>query len=207
MRAMANRKTVVEGVAAGVVAIALAGGLAACGGEAKQADSPGMCPEGTVLHGTDCLPASSDKDPDEKMPPSTASSNDSSSGSASGGGAASGGGPASSGDSAPSSEGKTPYDKDAVEAQLKRGARSVKASCGASTDDNGDATGPWGKTQAAVTLGRNGHVKQVAVPAPYDGTPAGLCVVHAFDKIQFPPYAASSDITVQWDVELVKPKK
>jgi hypothetical protein len=112
----------------------------------------------------------------------------------------------SGGDSSPSA-GKTPYDRDAVEAQLKRGARSVKGSCGAATDDNGDATGPWGKTKASVTLGRNGHVKQVAVPAPFDGTPVGVCIVHAFDKIQFPPYAASTDVTIDWDVEAVKPKK
>ncbi|MCL2448954.1 MAG: hypothetical protein FWD17_08415, partial [Polyangiaceae bacterium] len=110
-------------------------------------------------------------------------------------------------ESTSSAGGKTPYDKDAVDAQLKRGARSVKASCGAATDESGDAAGPWGKTTASVTLGRNGHVKQVKVPAPYDGTPVGLCVVHSFDKIQFPPYASSSDVTVDWEVEVVKPKK
>jgi hypothetical protein len=58
-----------------------------------------------------------------------------------------------------------------------------------------------------VTLGRNGHVKQVAVPAPFDGTPVGVCVVHAFDKIQFPPYAAPGDVVVDWDIEVVKPKR
>jgi hypothetical protein len=104
------------------------------------------------------------------------------------------------------SSGKTAYDKEAVEAQLKRGARSVKASCGSATDEDGQATGPWGKVQAHITLGRNGHVRQVSVPSPYAGTPAGVCVTHAFDKIQFPPYAAPDDVAVDWDVELVKPK-
>jgi hypothetical protein len=185
-------------------AIAIAGGLVGCGGGAKQADSPGNCPDGTVLHGSDCLPAANEKDPDENMPASATSHSDSSAAGDSTGHAS---GAAADSDSPPPAGGKTPYDQDAVEAQLKRGARSVKGSCGASTDENGEANGPWGKTKASITLGRNGHVKQVTVPAPYDGTPAGLCVVHAFDKIQFPPYAASADVTVDWDVELVKPKK
>lgn len=162
--------------------------LVGCGGQTKQADSPGTCPEGTVLHGSDCLPASAEKekDPDEMTPSATshAGSDDSSSAGASG----------------------TPYDKDAVEAELKRAARSIKKSCGASTDEDGQATGPWGATKASITLGRNGHVKQVTVPAPYDGKPVGVCVVHAFEKIWFPPYAAPADAVVDWDVDLTKPK-
>jgi len=163
--------------------------LIACGGQARQADSPGTCPEGTVLHGSDCLPASAEKqkDPDEVSPPSSRAAGDSSS-------------------SSPSDNSATPYDKDAVEAELKRAARSIKASCGASTDDDGQATGPWGTVKASVTLGRNGHVKQVSVPAPYSGKPVGVCIVHAIEKIWFPPYAASSDVALEWDVDLVKPK-
>jgi len=160
-------------------------------GQARQADSPGTCPEGTVLRGSDCLPGSSEKDPDEMTPAGGASH-------------------AGSDESSPSPSGgsgeKPPYDKDAVEAELKRAARSVKASCGASTDEDGQATGPWGATRASVTLGRNGHVKKVTVPAPYDGKPVGVCVVHAFEKIWFPPYGASSDSVVEWDVDIVRPK-
>jgi hypothetical protein len=205
MRAMAKRRTVGKGGrAAMIAAFTLMGGLVACGGDGKGASSPGTCPEGTVLRGSDCLPASSDKDPDEKMP---ASASESSHADSSGSGDSARHADSDSTPSPPAGAGSTPYDKDAVEAQLKRGARSVKASCGAATDDSGEAAGPWGKTTASVTLGRNGHVKQVKVPAPYDGTPAGVCVVHAFDKIQFPPYASSGDVTVDWDVELVKPKK
>ena len=99
-----------------------------------------------------------------------------------------------------------PYDRDSVDVELKRGVRQVKANCGAATDDDGQAKGPWGRTKASITLGRNGHIKQVTVPAPFDGTPVGLCVVHAFDKIQFPPYANSTDVTVDWDIDLVQPK-
>lgn len=164
--------------------------LAGCGGQTKDAESPGTCPEGTVLHGSDCLPASAgkEKDPDEMMPSGSGSHDDSSSPSGGSGAHAA-------------------YDKDAVEAELKRAARSVKASCGASTDDDGQATGPWGRTKASVTLGRNGHVKDVTVPAPFGGKPVGECVVHAFEKIWFPPYAGDTDTVVDWDIDIVKPKQ
>jgi hypothetical protein len=102
---------------------------------------------------------------------------------------------------------KTPYDHDAVDIELKRAARQVKGNCGAATDENGAATGPWGKLTANITLGRNGHVKQVTVPAEFDGKPVGLCVVHAFQKIQFPPYPGSSDSVLDYDIEVSKPKK
>ncbi len=104
-------------------------------------------------------------------------------------------------------KGSTPYDKDAVEAQLKRAARQVKSGCGSASDDEGQRTGPWGSTKASVVLGRNGHVKQVTVPSPYDGKPVGVCVINAFKKIQFPPYAGSSDVVIDWDIEIVQPKK
>ncbi len=103
-------------------------------------------------------------------------------------------------------EPKTAYDKDAVELVLKRAAAMVKSSCGAASDENGKANGPWGQTKASVRLGRNGHVRGVEVPAPYGDKPVGTCVVHAFQNLIFPPYAAPADITVDWDVEIVKPK-
>jgi hypothetical protein len=180
--------------AAGALAGVLA--LAGCGG-GKGADSPGTCPEGTVLRGADCVPPGDE-------------------GSSSGGGSkssdydekstSSGGGGGGTSEDTSSSGGKTPYDKEAVDVQLKRAGRQVKANCGSATDDNGKATGPWGATKASVTLGRNGHVRQVTVPSPYDGKPVGICVVHAFERIQFPPYAGSSDVVVDWDVEIVQPK-
>jgi hypothetical protein len=178
--------------------------LAACGGETKQADSPGTCPEGTVLRGSDCVPPEAEKDKaaaqdraiESTPPPSPAAFSADTT-------------PASAPAPAASpqvSSGPVPYDKDSVEVELKRGARQVKANCGAATDDDGHATGPWGKTKATITLGRNGHIKQVTVPAPYDGKPVGLCIAHSFDKIQFPPYAGDTDAVVDWDVELVRPK-
>ncbi len=169
-------------------------GVAACGGGEKGANSPGACPDGTVLKGSDCVPA--DAANEESPPPKRSSAHKSDDGDE-----------APLGDSAPagSSAGKS-YDKDAVDAELKRAARQVKSACGSATDDEGKATGPWGKTTATLVLGRNGHIKQVTLQATYDGKPAGTCIVHAFQKIQFPPYAGSADATVEWDVVLVEPK-
>jgi len=156
----------------------------ACGAATKQADSPGTCPEGTVLRGSDCVPPEGDKDKavaqdravESTGPAPTASANADVEAASP---------PTSASSAVPSAaqSGGVPYDKDSVEVELKRGARQVKANCG-----------------------RNGHVKQVSVPAPYDGKPVGLCIAHSFDKIQFPPYAADADAVVSWNVELVKPK-
>lgn len=149
-----------------------------------------------MLKGSDCVPASAGPDQaDGDSPPAKAPKTDTDRAPA--GAAPAGDAPAASGAS---------YDKDAVEIELKRAARQVKANCGSATDDDGAATGPWGKTTASVTLGRNGHVKQVTVPAPYDGKAVGDCVVHAFQKIQFPPYGGSVDVVVDREVELTKPK-
>ncbi len=182
-----------------LVGVALA--LVACGGGAKDAESPGTCPEGTVLKGSDCLPAEAagdtSGDGDSPKKSSKKKSEDAEEESfkkrdveeaPSGGGGSAG------------------YDKDAVEAQLKRAAKQIKSNCGSATDDEGKATGPWGTVSAAIVLGRNGHVKDVTVPDPYNGKPVGICVVRALQKIQFPPYAGSSDVSVNRDFELVKPK-
>ena len=189
--------------AAGALACVLA--LVGCGG-GKGADSPGTCPDGTVLKGSDCVPSGDD----ESAGGGSGGKSGSSGGgggetptSSSGGGASGGGG---GGGEEPAAGGKAPYDKEAVDVQLKRASRQVKANCGAATDDEGKATGPWGSTKVSVTLGRNGHVRGVTIPTPYDGKPVGVCVVNAFEKIQFPPYPGGSDVVVDWDVEIVQPK-
>jgi hypothetical protein len=161
----------------GTFAFALAG----CGG----AKSPGTCPAGTVLKGSDCV------------------ADDSSS--SSGDDEATGTPPPKGEDSATGGGGGTPYDKDAIEVQLKRAARQVKSGCGSASDDSGQATGPWGQLKVSVVLGRNGHVKGITVPDPYNGKPVGLCIQHAFEKLIFPPYSGDSDKSVDWDVELVQP--
>ena len=167
--------------------------LAGCGGgssDSKPADDPSSsgknCSPGTILEDGECVPVGGT--------PSDSS-----------------GGPGSSGGSGTGDTGsqgttaKVPYDKDNVDMVLTRAAAHVKSSCGAATDDNGVATGPWGTTKVAVTLGRNGRVHGVTIPDPYDGKPPGNCAVLAFKGLIFPPYAAPADVTVDWDVELVKP--
>lgn len=189
--------------ALGAILLALAG----CGGGGKGADSPGTCPEGTVLKGEDCLPGGDDSSSSSSSGKSSAKKDDDDDSPSSSSSASSSSSSSDSSSASASSGGSTPYDKDAVEAQLKRAARQVKSGCGSASDDEGHATGPWGSTKASVVLGRNGHVKQVTVPSPYDGKPVGVCVINAFQKIQFPPYAGSSDVVVDWDVEIVQPKK
>ncbi len=72
------------------------------------------------------------------------------------------------------------YDKEGTEIVLKRQARQVKGNCGAAKDENGKATGPWGKVTIQVQLGHNGHSKGVTVPPPYQGKPTGNCIEKAF---------------------------
>jgi hypothetical protein len=96
------------------------------------------------------------------------------------------------------------YDKEATEVVIKRAARQVKENCGAAKDDNGKATGPWGKATLQIQLGRNGHSKGVTVPAPFQGKPTGNCVEKAFANLTFPPWGGS-DTEISWEVDLVNP--
>lgn len=194
MRAM--QKALV-GVALGLAALA----AAACGGGGKDADSPGTCPEGTVLKGSDCVPAESAGDTSggddaPKHAEHHKKTEDSEEESFK----------KREGDDSAASGGGGGYDKDAVEAQMKRATKQIKSNCGAATDDEGKATGPWGTVSANIVLGRNGHIKDVTVPDPYNGKPVGICVVRALQKIQFPPYAGSSDVSISRDFEVTKPK-
>ena len=99
---------------------------------------------------------------------------------------------------------KTVYDKEAVEIDLKRAARQVLANCGAASDDQGKANGPWGKTTITVQLGHNGHSKGATMQAPFDGSPTGKCIFNSFNNLIYPPFAGG-DTTVEWEVESVKP--
>jgi hypothetical protein len=189
----------------GVGSVAL---LVACGGGAKQADSPPTCPEGTVLNGSDCLPAGTPSDSSAGSSGGSSSSDDapapkkkhkSDEDSAGSGGA--GDSTASSG-----SGSGTPYDKDEIETKMRRSAKQIKANCGSATDEEGKATGPWGTLKATITLGRNGHVKDVSIPDPYNGKPVGTCVSRQLMKLIYSPFAGSTDASIEWDFELVKPK-
>ena len=188
MRAMGKR----------TITIAAALALVACGGGGKHADSPGNCPDGTVLKGEDCVPSGDESSPSGSSGGSSKGGDDGEKPSGSSGG---GGG------EEPAAGGKTAYDKEAVDVQLKRASRQVKANCGTATDDEGKATGPWGSTKASVVLGRNGHVKQVTVPAPYDGKPVGICVVHAFQKSSSRPTPARATSSSTGTSRITEPKK
>jgi hypothetical protein len=182
-----------------VMVVALA--AAACGGPDKPANSASSdCPPGTQKQGGDCVA------PDEESGPGQSASMEShgSGGSSSSAMATSGSGGGGGGSATPAGP-KTPYDKDAVEMVLRRAANQVKANCGAATDNDGKATGPWGATKVSVTLGRNGHVHDVAIPDPYSGKPAGKCASLAFQNLIYPPYPGAADAVVDWDVEIVKP--
>jgi hypothetical protein len=134
------------------------------------------------------------------------------------GGSGTGGGSNSGGENAPVGEvpkrtsevrekdaqsGNT-YDKENTEVVLARAARQVKSNCGAAKDEEGKATGPWGKVMVKVTLGHNGHAKTVAVPPSHEGKPAGKCIANAFSILIFPPWSGQ-DADVDWEVELIPP--
>jgi hypothetical protein len=154
------------------------------------------CPAGMVKEGGDCVAPEGQSGPGKTA--SSASTSTASTSTTT----------TSTGTSTPTppQQEKTAYDRESVEIVLRRAAGQVKSSCGAASDDTGKATGPWGPTKASVRLGRNGHVRGVDVPAPYADKPVGTCIQHAFQNLVFPPYAAPADVTVDWDVELVKPK-
>ena len=97
------------------------------------------------------------------------------------------------------------YDKEQTDVVLARAARQVKQNCGATKDETGAATGPWGKVTVKVTLGRNGHSRGINIPAPYEGKPVGRCIAQAFSNLTIPPWAGE-DTDVDWEVELVKPE-
>ncbi len=156
---------------------------------AENASSGGDCPAGMVKQGGDCAA------PEGESGPGKSGTNTTSTATAT----------STSTSTPPPPEVKTAYDKDNVEMVLRRAATQVKANCGSASDENGKANGPWGQTKASVRLGRNGHVRGVEVPAPYGDKPVGTCVVHAFQNLVFPPYAAPADVTVDWDIEIVKP--
>jgi len=173
--------------------------LFACGGgggsePAKNAS--GDCPAGMVKQGGDCVAPEGQGGPGQA---STATASSTSTASTASTASTSGS------NSTPPDTNKTPYDKDSVEIVLRRAAGTVRASCGSASDENGKANGPWGTAKVQVRLGRNGHTRGVEVPERYAGKPVGDCMIHAFQNLVFPPYAAPADVVVEWDVELVRP--
>lgn len=96
------------------------------------------------------------------------------------------------------------YDKESTEIPLARATRQVKDNCGHAKDADGKLSGPYGKTTITVVLGHNGRMKEVKIPAPFEGKPTGNCIVQSFSNLIFPPWAGP-DTPVEREVEVVKP--
>lgn len=179
-------------------------GLVACGGAKKPATDPTAAPATTDESEStkwDSSSESADNARRSKNLSASAKRDDS--------------GSDSTTSSASSSEPTTPsppqkqrrsdeYDKEATEVVLKRAARQVKGNCGAATDEDGKASGPWGAAKMMLVLGHNGHMKEVSVGAPFDGKPTGRCATQAFKLLTYPPWAGS-DLTIDYPVEIVAP--
>lgn len=181
--------------------------LLACGGENKpaaHASGSSDCPEGMVKEGGDCVAPEGQSGPGKAASTEehTSTSSTSSTSTVNTNTANTANNP-----QPPPQQPKTAYDRDAVELVLRRAANQVKGHCGQSTDDNGKANGPWGTTKVSITLGRNGHIRDITIPDPYNDKPTGRCAVQAFHNLIFPPYPASADVVIEWDVELIKPGK
>lgn len=185
------------------------GSLAAFASMAACATAPPTqadhgCPDGTELVDTSCIPV-------------TASSPSHSSGTSTPGDTASTGtgtlSPPSDtsattpGTSAPGTTSAldglpSAADKEPILNALNRATRQVKAHCGSATDDEGKATGPFGKTTVSIRLSHDGNGRALSVPPDFDGKPTGKCVIQAFRHLQYPPWEGSS-VTIPWDVEVV----
>ncbi len=98
----------------------------------------------------------------------------------------------------------TSYDKEAADLALARAARQTKENCGQAKSDVGEAKGPWGKTDIHVTIGRNGHTKNVVIDAPFTDTPTGKCAVRAFSNLVIPPWNGA-DVTLDQPIEIPRP--
>jgi hypothetical protein len=96
------------------------------------------------------------------------------------------------------------HDREATEIVLKRAARQVKDNCGYAKDENGVAKGPWGETTVTVVLGHGGRSKAATLPAGFEGTPTGRCVVAAFSRLTIPPFSGD-DVTIEWPIDIPKP--
>ena len=176
------RKVIAMGVTLALFA------LAACGPKKPPEDASAAPPEGKKDDGTSEVKwegaSAEDKQAREKGPPA-------------------GTAPATT----PLEQKRTDtYDKEHTEIVLRRASRQVKEHCGEAKDENGKASGPWGKFNVSVSLGHNGRSKGATVPAPYDGKPTGRCAVQAFSALTFPPWGGA-DTTIDWEVEIVQTGK
>jgi hypothetical protein len=97
-------------------------------------------------------------------------------------------------------EKKRQFDRKQVEMELKRATRSAE-SCPGVVAEQEKKDHPRGDTRVSVTFQEDGTVRQISIPAPFDGTPVGDCVVRAYKAVIVPPYTGGDQI-IDWDLSL-----
>ena len=92
------------------------------------------------------------------------------------------------------------FDKEQTEMELKRATRSAETCTGVVEAK------AYGEIEVTITFQEDGTVRQVAVPAPHDGTPLGDCITRAYEAVIVPPYSGGDQI-MSWKLTLKKPEK
>jgi hypothetical protein len=105
------------------------------------------------------------------------------------------------------SEKKKKFDKKQTKMELQRATMSAESCPGVVYEQEGKEH-PRGDFKATITFQEDGTVKQITIPAPFDGKPVGDCVMQAYKHVIVPPYTGGEQI-VDWDVSLKdkKPEK
>lgn len=105
------------------------------------------------------------------------------------------------------SEKKKQFDKKQTKMELQRATMSAESCPGVVYEQEGKEH-PRGDFKATITFQEDGTVKQITIPAPFDGKPVGDCVMQAYKHVIVPPYTGGEQI-VDWDVSLKdkKPEK
>jgi hypothetical protein len=97
-------------------------------------------------------------------------------------------------------EKKRQFDKKQTEMELKRATRSAE-SCPGVVAEQEKKDHPRGDTRVSVTFQEDGTVRQISIPAPFDGTPVGDCVMRAYKSVIVPPYTGGDQI-IDWELSL-----
>jgi hypothetical protein len=98
------------------------------------------------------------------------------------------------------SEKKRKFDKKQTKLELQRATMSAESCPGVVYEQEGKEH-PRGEFKATITFQEDGTVKQITIPAPFDGKPVGDCVIQAYKHVIVPPYTGGEQI-VDWDVSL-----
>jgi hypothetical protein len=95
-------------------------------------------------------------------------------------------------------EKKKKWDKNQVDLEMKRAARSAETCPGSVTEQ-----APKGMAKVTVKFGNDGHVKEATIDSGYEETAVGKCVLRAMQSVIVPAYEGSEE-TVEWEVDLSK---